>query len=125
MALFEVVFRVKYNHPLSLITEKNPVKIYHWCNDHHDIMELVLQRQEQYHQMRVEMERLFATFSDEELVGAMALQYIELKPETIRQWRSRGRVSASAAHYLCRNKRIAGKGFTREALRPDVREWVI
>ena len=53
MALFEVVFRAKYDHPLSKITEKNPtVKIYHWCNDHHDIMELILQRQEQYHQIR-------------------------------------------------------------------------
>ena len=53
MSLFEVVFRVKYDHPLSKITENNPfVKIYHWCNDHHDIMELILQRQEQYHQIR-------------------------------------------------------------------------
>ena len=53
MSLFEVVFRVKYNHPLSKITENNPfVKIYHWCNDHHDIMEIILQRQEQYHQIR-------------------------------------------------------------------------
>ena len=53
MALFEVVFRAKYDNPLNKITENNPsVKIYQWCNDHHDVMELIMQKQEQYHQIR-------------------------------------------------------------------------
>ncbi|MFX1485106.1 MAG: helix-turn-helix domain-containing protein [Promethearchaeota archaeon] len=53
MALFEVVFRARYENPLSEITKDNPsVKIFQWCNDTHDIMELVLQKQEDYAQIR-------------------------------------------------------------------------
>ena len=47
MPLFEVVFRVKYENPLSEITKDHPsVKIFQWCNDKHDIMELIMQKQE-------------------------------------------------------------------------------
>jgi hypothetical protein len=47
MPLFEVVFRVKYDNPLSEITKDNPsVKILQWCNDQHDIMELIMPKKE-------------------------------------------------------------------------------
>ncbi|MFW9966940.1 MAG: helix-turn-helix domain-containing protein [Candidatus Thorarchaeota archaeon] len=53
MPLFEVVFRVKYDNPLSKITIDRPsVKIFQWCNDKHDIMELVLQKKEDYGRIR-------------------------------------------------------------------------
>ncbi|MFX1441307.1 MAG: helix-turn-helix domain-containing protein [Promethearchaeota archaeon] len=56
MPLFEVVFRVKYDNPLSEITKDNPaVKIFQWCNDRHDIMELVLPKKEDYGQIRSDM----------------------------------------------------------------------
>lgn len=58
MSLFEVVFRAKYDNPLSEITEDNPsVKIFQWCNDKHDIMELIMQKQEDYDQIRSDMSR--------------------------------------------------------------------
>ena len=53
MPLFEVVFRAMYDNPISKITLNNPsIKIYQWCNDEYDIMELVLQKQEDYHRIR-------------------------------------------------------------------------
>jgi predicted DNA binding protein len=53
MSLFEVVFRARYENPISEITKDNPsVKIFQWCNDKHDIMELILQNQEDYDQIR-------------------------------------------------------------------------
>lgn len=53
MSLFEIVFRAKYDNPFGTITNENPsVKIYQWCNDKHDVMELVLQRKEDYGQIR-------------------------------------------------------------------------
>ena len=58
MSLFEVVFRAKYDNPLSEITEDNPsVKIFQWCNNKHDIMELIMQKQEDYDQIRNDMLR--------------------------------------------------------------------
>nr|KXH75490.1 MAG: hypothetical protein AM325_11150 [Candidatus Thorarchaeota archaeon SMTZ1-45] len=58
MSLFEVVFRAKYDNPLSEITEDNPsVKIFQWCNDKHDVMELIMQKQEDYDQIRNGMSR--------------------------------------------------------------------
>ncbi|MHA2380412.1 MAG: hypothetical protein ACXADS_14150, partial [Candidatus Thorarchaeota archaeon] len=58
MPLFEVVFRAKYDNPLSGITKDNPsVKIYQWCNDQHDIMELIMQKQEDYGQIRNDMSK--------------------------------------------------------------------
>ncbi len=49
MPLFEIVFRARYENPFGLITKDNPsVKIFQWCNDKYDVMELVLQRQEDY-----------------------------------------------------------------------------
>lgn len=56
MSLFEVVFRARYENPLSEITKDNPsVKIFQWCNDKHDIMELILQKQEDYGRIRDDM----------------------------------------------------------------------
>lgn len=53
MSLFEVVFRARYENPLGDITRDNPsVKIFQWCNDKHDIMELIMQRKEDYDQVR-------------------------------------------------------------------------
>ncbi|MFW9963001.1 MAG: helix-turn-helix domain-containing protein [Candidatus Sifarchaeia archaeon] len=58
MSLFEVVFRAKYDNPISEITEDNPsVKIFQWCNDKYDIMELIMQKQEDYDQIRGDMSR--------------------------------------------------------------------
>ncbi|MHA1925100.1 MAG: helix-turn-helix domain-containing protein [Candidatus Thorarchaeota archaeon] len=56
MPLFEVVFRVKYDNPLSEITKDRPsVKIFQWCNDQHDIMELIMPKKEDYGQIRDDM----------------------------------------------------------------------
>lgn len=56
MPLFEIVFRARYENPLSEITRDNPsVKIFQWCNDEHDIMELIMQKQEDYSQIRSDM----------------------------------------------------------------------
>lgn len=58
MSLFEVVFRAKYDNPLSEITEGNhSVKIFQWCNNKHDIMELIMQKQEDYDQIRSDMSK--------------------------------------------------------------------
>ncbi|MFW9768344.1 MAG: helix-turn-helix domain-containing protein [Candidatus Thorarchaeota archaeon] len=58
MSLFEVVFRARYENPLSQITEDHPsVKIFQWCNDTHDIMELIMQKQEDYNQIRDGMKK--------------------------------------------------------------------
>jgi predicted DNA binding protein len=53
MPLFEVVFRARYQNPFGLITRDHPsAKIFQWCNDEYDIMELVLQKQEDYGEIR-------------------------------------------------------------------------
>ena len=53
MPLFEVVFRARYQNPFGLITKDHPsARIYQWCNDEYDIMELVLQKQEDYGEIR-------------------------------------------------------------------------
>jgi predicted DNA binding protein len=53
MPLFEVVFRAFYDNPFSKITENNPsVQLYQWCNDHHDVIELVMQKPEDYGKVR-------------------------------------------------------------------------
>jgi predicted DNA binding protein len=58
MPLFEFVFRASYEHPFSKITESNPsVQLYQWCNDQHDVIELVLQRPEDYDHVREEFEK--------------------------------------------------------------------
>jgi len=58
MPLFEVVFRAFYDNPFSKITQKNPsVQLYQWCNDHHDIIELVMEKPEDYGQVRKEFSK--------------------------------------------------------------------
>lgn len=42
---------------------------------------------------------------------------------TLRSWRVRGRISATAAHELCKLPEVRQAGFTREILRPDVQLW--
>lgn len=42
----------------------------------------------------------------------------------VRNWVSRGRISATWAHKLCQLAPVKEAGFTREALRPDVKSWV-
>lgn len=58
MPLFEVVFRAFYDNPFSKITQENPsVQLYQWCNDHHDIIELVMEKPEDYGQVRKEFSK--------------------------------------------------------------------
>lgn len=58
MPLFEVVFRAFYDNPFSKVTERNPsVQLYQWCNDKHDVIELVLQKPEDYDQVRKEFKK--------------------------------------------------------------------
>ncbi|MFW9833152.1 MAG: helix-turn-helix domain-containing protein [Candidatus Thorarchaeota archaeon] len=53
MPLFEVVFRARYKNPFGLITKDHPsTRIFQWCNDEYDIIELVLQKQEDYGEIR-------------------------------------------------------------------------
>ena len=60
MPLFEVVFRAMYDNPIGNMTKNNPsLKLYQWCNDHHDIMEVVLQKQEDYSQVRKAFSKTF------------------------------------------------------------------
>ncbi|MGD9395509.1 MAG: helix-turn-helix domain-containing protein [Candidatus Thorarchaeota archaeon] len=59
MPLFEVVFRARYENPLSEITRDHPsVKIFQWCNDKHDIMELIMQKRDAYDQIRSDMTKV-------------------------------------------------------------------
>lgn len=58
MPLFEFVFRTFYDNPFSKITESNPsVQLYQWCNYRHDIIELVMQKHEDYSQVRDEFSK--------------------------------------------------------------------
>ncbi len=53
MALFEIVFRARYQSPFGQITENHPsAKIFQWCNNEYDIIELILQKQEDYDEIR-------------------------------------------------------------------------
>jgi len=53
MPLFEFVFRAFYDNPFGKVTEENPsVQLYQWCNDTHDVIELILQKPEDYKQIR-------------------------------------------------------------------------
>jgi len=53
MTFFEFVFRAFYDNPFGKATEDNPsVQLYQWCNDTHDIIELVLQKPEDYRNIR-------------------------------------------------------------------------
>ena len=75
---------------------------------------------EQLEQMAAELDRLIKTFSKP---GLTALT--KITSATITQWMARGRVSAQAAHEICKIKQIKAQGFTREKLRPDVGFWYI
>ena len=53
MTFFEFVFRAFYDNPFGKATEENPsVQLYQWCNDEHDVIELVLQKPEDYRNIR-------------------------------------------------------------------------
>ena len=49
----------------------------------------------------------------------------DVEPVTVRSWRVRKRISATAAHELCKLERVKNDGFTREKLRPDVKVWYL
>lgn len=52
MPIFEFVFRAFYDNPFGRITEDNPsVQLFQWCNDKHDVIELVLEKPEDYKQI--------------------------------------------------------------------------
>ncbi len=58
MSLFEVVLRAQYDHPFGMITRNNPsLRIYQWCNDTHDIIELVMQKKEDYDEIRSDFQK--------------------------------------------------------------------
>lgn len=58
MPMFEFVFRAFYDNPFGKVTESNPsVQLYQWCNDKHDVIELVLQKPEDYKEVRDEFEK--------------------------------------------------------------------
>lgn len=71
-------------------------------------------------EMRAEVDRLIQMFS---IVGLASLT--GRSSQTINGWKSRGRVSATAAHEICQLEEIKALGFTREKLRPDVKYWYI
>ncbi len=53
MTLFEFVFRASYDNPFGKVTKDNPsVQLFQWCNDKHDVIELILQKPEDYKQIR-------------------------------------------------------------------------
>lgn len=76
--------------------------------------------EQQQQQMTDELNRLISTFGAQqvqELTGASA--------GTIRTWLHRGRISATAAHAVCKCKVVRQLGFSRETLRPDVKVWTM
>ena len=59
MPLFEIVFRTMYDNPFGNVTGKHPsMKLYQWCNDQYDIIELVLQRQDDYALIREDLAKV-------------------------------------------------------------------
>jgi predicted DNA binding protein len=49
MPLFEVTFRVSHDCPIGNISRKYPsLKMFHWCNREHDVLELVIRNQKEY-----------------------------------------------------------------------------
>ncbi|MFW9933350.1 MAG: helix-turn-helix domain-containing protein [Candidatus Thorarchaeota archaeon] len=58
MSLFEVVLRANYDNPLGRITSSNPsLRMYQWCNDTHDVIELVMQKKEDYDTIRTDFSK--------------------------------------------------------------------
>jgi len=45
--------------------------------------------------------------------------------QTVNNWIARGRISAQAAHEVCKLDEVSAHGFTRESMRPDVKFWYI
>lgn len=59
MPLFEVVFRARYEYPLIEITKIHPsIKIFQWCNSEYDIIELIMQKREEYGQIREDITKV-------------------------------------------------------------------
>lgn len=76
--------------------------------------------EQQQQQMTDELHRLISTFGAEQVQ-----QLTGVGASTVRQWLSRGRISATAAHAVCKCQVVRQFGFSRESLRPDVRVWTI
>ncbi len=59
MPLFEIVFRAKYDNPFGNVTGKYPsMRLYEWCNGQYDIIELVLQKQDDYALIREDLAKV-------------------------------------------------------------------
>ena len=68
--------------------------------------------------MVVELKRLTTTFTSTE-ISIMA----KCSVNTVRQWKMRDRVSAVAARQMEKHKTFKEYGFSKQALRPDVKIW--
>lgn len=78
---------------------------------------------EQLVQMKEQLNRLVKIFGSRGLVYLLKQQ--KLTVNNIGIWKARGRISALAAHEICKHKDVQSQGFTREGLRPDVMVWYI
>lgn len=75
---------------------------------------------DQVEQAKSEMLRLIETF------GPSGLAYLMgASTGAVFTMKSRGYISAQAAHELCKMDTVKNEGFTREKLRPDVKVWYI
>lgn len=80
---------------------------------------------EQLVAMKEEVTRLIKTFSARGVSYMLNLNGFKVKTGAVNVWLHRGRISAMAAHVICKHKDVQEKGFTRESLRPDVPFWYI
>lgn len=74
----------------------------------------------QLKEMKAEIDRIINLFTVPGLASLTGKSR-----ETISNWKARGRISANAAHEICKIEEIKVHGFTREKFRPDVTYWYI
>ena len=59
MTLFEVTFKVSHDCPFCNISKKYPrLKMFNWCNREHDVIEIVVDRPDEYSTVIDEMSRI-------------------------------------------------------------------
>ncbi|HUW47475.1 MAG TPA: helix-turn-helix domain-containing protein [Patescibacteria group bacterium] len=59
MTLFEVAFKVSHDCPFCNISKKYPrLKMFNWCNREHDVIEIVVDRPDEYSPVIDEMSRI-------------------------------------------------------------------
>lgn len=80
----------------------------------------------QIKEMRKQVDLLVDTFGAVGIVHlvARADRSKIITVDSVYKWRKRGRISATMAHLLCKEGPAKDAGFTREALRPDVKTWI-